>query len=56
MNLNKLLWASTAIVALASCQTASDPYMTLETKIAFVGGRWRYCNRETVYQRVLQSQ
>jgi len=32
MNLNKLLWASTAIVALASCQTASDPYMTLETK------------------------
>ena len=32
MNLNKLFWASTAIVALASCQTASDPYMTLETK------------------------
>lgn len=32
MNLNKLLWASAAIVALASCQTASDPYMTLETK------------------------
>ena len=25
-------------------------------KIAFVGGRWRYCNRETVHQRVLQSQ
>ena len=32
MNFNKLISACIATAMLASCQNASDPYMTLETK------------------------
>lgn len=55
MNLKKLLSASLAIVALASCQTASDPYMELETKLLTLdseGGTATVTLTSNVYYRV----
>lgn len=55
MNLKKLLSASLAIVALASCQTASDPYMELETKLLTLdseGGTATVTLKSNVYYRV----
>lgn len=55
MNLNKLLSAGLALLALASCQQASDPYMELEAKSLVLepeGGTATVTLSSNVYYRV----
>ena len=55
MNLNQLLSAGVALIALASCQRVSDPYMELETKLLSLdseGGTAAVALSSNVYYRV----